>query len=71
MVILDLLDASVLAVLSGHVDVVTALCGTPDGRLLTAGGKLDATVKVWDRPQWENGHDFETGDYYSPELCRK
>ena len=38
---------SVRAVLDGHRDRVTCICPLPDGRLLTAGGKFDATVQLW------------------------
>lgn len=54
-VVVDLKAHVVLAVLQGHSDLVSCLCATPDGRLVTAGGKLDAKVKVWDQSQWEGG----------------
>lgn len=31
-----------------HSDVVRCICPLPDGSLLSAGGKLDATVRMWD-----------------------
>eukprot|EP00656_Telonema_subtile_P046083 TRINITY_DN52410_c0_g1_i1.p1 TRINITY_DN52410_c0_g1~~TRINITY_DN52410_c0_g1_i1.p1 ORF type:complete len:275 (-),score=65.24 TRINITY_DN52410_c0_g1_i1:52-876(-) len=53
--ILDLLQRAVLTVLDGHQDVVRCLCATPGARLLTAGGKHDAAVLVWDEEQWLRG----------------
>lgn len=34
--------------LVAHSDVVRYICPLPDGSLLSAGGKLDATVRMWD-----------------------
>jgi WD40 repeat protein len=31
-----------------HNDIVRCICPLPDGSLLSAGGKLDATVRLWD-----------------------
>eukprot|EP00573_Skeletonema_grethae_P004054 CAMPEP_0201704188 /NCGR_PEP_ID=MMETSP0578-20130828/42067_1 /ASSEMBLY_ACC=CAM_ASM_000663 /TAXON_ID=267565 /ORGANISM="Skeletonema grethea, Strain CCMP 1804" /LENGTH=612 /DNA_ID=CAMNT_0048192167 /DNA_START=27 /DNA_END=1866 /DNA_ORIENTATION=- len=45
--IVDTKNASMRAVLDGHRDRVTCICPLPDGRLLTAGGKFDATVQLW------------------------
>ena len=56
-VLVDLAACSVLSVLAGHRDVVRCMCGTPDGRLVTAGGKHDAKCLVWDRAQWEDGQE--------------
>ena len=44
--IVDLASCSVLVCLDGHRDAVGAMCATPNGGLLTGGGKLDATCKV-------------------------
>ena len=35
-------------VLDAHSDTVRCICPLPCGDLLTAGGKMDATVRVWD-----------------------
>ena len=41
-----------VATLTGHAgDAVTCLCPLPNGDLLTAGGKLDATLQLWSRAQ--------------------
>ena len=45
--IVDTESATVMAVLDGHRDRVTCICPLPDGTLLTAGGKFDATVQLW------------------------
>eukprot|EP00985_Skeletonema_marinoi_P009649 scaffold4492_cov138-Skeletonema_marinoi.AAC.4 len=45
--IVDTSGATVRAVLDGHRDRVTCIRPLPDGRLLTAGGKFDATVQLW------------------------
>jgi len=45
--IVDTSGAIVRAVLDGHRDRVTCIRPLPDGRLLTAGGKFDATVQLW------------------------
>ena len=37
--------------LAGHKDVVQSILPLPNGDLLTAGGKLDATTKVWSELQ--------------------
>jgi WD40 repeat protein len=34
--------------LVAHTDIVRCICPLPDGSLLSAGGKLDATVRMWD-----------------------
>lgn len=56
-VLVDLISSSVLSLLAGHKDVVRCMCSTPDGRLATAGGKMDASVVVWDRAQWEDNQE--------------
>ena len=40
--------ARIRAVLDAHSDTVRCICPLPCGDLLTAGGKMDATVRVWD-----------------------
>jgi WD40 repeat protein len=37
--------------LTGHQDAVICMCALPDGGLATGGGKMDATVRVWDGSQ--------------------
>jgi len=38
--------------LTGHTkDAVICMCELPDGGLLTGGGKMDATLQMWSRPQ--------------------
>jgi len=44
-------DTTVLFSLDGHKDVVHCLLPLPNGDLLTAGGKLDATTQIWSRSQ--------------------
>jgi WD40 repeat protein len=41
----------VLATIFGHQDPVQCLCELPNGDLLTAGGKMDATIKMWSQKQ--------------------
>jgi len=38
----------VKAILDAHLDVVHSICPLPDGSVLSAGRKMDATVRVWD-----------------------
>lgn len=44
-------DGPLLFSLDGHKDVVQCILYLPNGDLVTAGGKLDATTKVWSRSQ--------------------
>jgi WD40 repeat protein len=37
--------------LNGHKDVVSCVLPLPNGDVITAGGKLDATIKVWSQSQ--------------------
>merc|ERR1712194_282978 len=46
--IVNIQTATILAVLDSHSDTVQCLCSLPDGGILSAGGKMDATVRVWD-----------------------
>ena len=46
--IVDLDLSSVRIVLDAHSDVVNCICPLPNGGILTGGGKMDATVRVWD-----------------------
>jgi len=47
--LLDIEKGIVRAILdSHHLDIVTCICPLPDGCILTAGGKMDATVRVWE-----------------------
>ena len=46
--IIDVDRATVRAVLDAHTDIVQCICPLPDGGILTAGGKMDATVRVWE-----------------------
>lgn len=46
--LVDVRNASLRAVFDAHLDIVQCICALPDGGMLTAGGKMDATVKVWD-----------------------
>lgn len=48
--IVDLDGATVRAVLDAHSDTVRSMCPLPDGSIMSAGGKMDATVRVWDDP---------------------
>jgi WD40 repeat protein len=45
--IVDTESASVRAILNGHSDRVKCICPLPDGGILTAGGKFDATTQLW------------------------
>lgn len=45
--IVDLEKATVVASLDGHSDNVQCICPLPDGGILTAGGRMDATVRLW------------------------
>jgi WD40 repeat protein len=49
--VMDASCATFLSVLNGHKDVVQCICELPNGDLLTAGGKLDATLQLWKQEQ--------------------
>ena len=51
--LVNVASQTLLAVLVGHADIVRCLCATPDGDIITGGGKKDAKVRVWHRSQWE------------------
>jgi WD40 repeat protein len=42
---------SILVTINGHQDAVSCLCELPNGDLLTTGGKMDATIKLWSHKQ--------------------
>ena len=46
-VLVNVAKKTVQMVLNGHTDLVAVLRSLPNGDLLTAGGKKDATLKVW------------------------
>ena len=46
-IILDVITGSQMAVLSGHIGLVTSLAFSPDGTLLVSGSG-DRTIKLWD-----------------------
>jgi|AntRauTorckE5430_2_1112549.scaffolds.fasta_scaffold00963_5 WD40 repeat protein len=46
--IVDLDRGSVRVVLNAHSDAVQCICPLPNGGILTGGGKMDATVRMWD-----------------------
>ncbi|KAL7537278.1 hypothetical protein ACHAXR_008672 [Thalassiosira sp. AJA248-18] len=46
--IVDIDGATIKAVLDAHSDTVQCICRLPDGGILSAGGKMDATVRVWE-----------------------
>ena len=50
--VVDLESKSVLVMLDAHADIVTCMTLTPDGGLATAGGKRDASVRLWPRSCW-------------------
>ena len=45
--ILDTTQATVKAVLDAHKDTVQCLCPLPNGDLISAGGRMDATCRLW------------------------
>lgn len=50
--------ANVDAILNGHPqDAVQCLLGLPNGDLVTGGGKMDATLQVWNASQLKQRHD--------------
>lgn len=46
--LVDLATKTVKAVLNAHDDVVKCICPLPNGSILTAGGKMDAKVCLWE-----------------------
>lgn len=62
----------VVATINGHQDAVQCLCELPNGDLLTGGGKMDATIKMWSQQQLyernessapRSGHSGETREH--------
>ena len=47
--LVDMQQKTIRTVLKAHNDVVRGICPLPNGGLLTAGGKMDAKVLMWDR----------------------
>lgn len=60
--VVDMKEATIKAVLDAHTDTVRCMCPLPGGELLTAGGRLDATVRVWDLSAGALKEDQEEGD---------
>ena len=62
---IDRRQPSVVALLAGHSDTVQCMCELPGRALATAGGKHDATVKVWRANQWEgaSAHERSAADH--------
>jgi len=46
--IFDLDCLAIKLVLDGHSDAVQCICPLPNGDILTCGGKMDATIRVWE-----------------------
>jgi hypothetical protein len=46
--LVDLEKALIKVVLNAHSDVVQCICPLPNGGLLSGGGKMDATIRVWE-----------------------
>lgn len=51
--VVDVARQVVLVALSAHKDAVRCMCAIPDGGLATGGGKIDATVQIWDPSRWQ------------------
>ena len=47
MYILDTTQTTVKAVLDAHKDTVQCICPLPNGGIITAGGRMDATCRLW------------------------
>jgi len=45
--ILDITQATVKAVLDAHKDTVQCTCPLPNGGIISAGGRMDATCRLW------------------------
>ena len=73
---IDMNNNVVKAVFDAHRDVVNCICPLPDGGLLTAGGKMDATVRLWEPEnvtmalQNMKSEDDENEDVPTFEDCR-
>merc|ERR1711971_340556 len=47
--IIDIENGGIIkGILNAHTDIVRCICPLPDGSILTAGGKMDATVRMWE-----------------------
>ena len=68
--ITDIEKCYVRCILTGHTDVVRSLCSTPDGALVSVGGKKDATVKVWSEQFWDrtNSNNEEMNNSTLPDI---
>ena len=49
--LIDMQQKTIRTVLNAHNDVVRGICPLPNGDVLTAGGKMDAKVLMWDRDE--------------------
>lgn len=49
--LIDVIAHNVLVAIDAHQDAVRCMCATPDGGLLTGGGKHDAKVYLWQRTE--------------------
>ena len=50
--IMDTSSGTIAISLDGHKDVVSCICELPNGDLLTAGGRFDATTQRWKSSKW-------------------
>jgi WD40 repeat protein len=73
---IDMNNTVVKAIFDAHRDVVKSICPLPDGGLLTAGGKMDATVRLWEPKsvkmalEMKKSADDENDDVPIFEECR-
>jgi WD40 repeat protein len=60
--ILDLSEGKVKAALNGHAnDSVICMCELPDGALVTGGGKMDATLQLWNKETLQGNQEDSEG----------
>jgi hypothetical protein len=53
-----------LFTLDGHKDVVQCILPLPNGDIITAGGKYDATMKIWSQSQLKEAATTSTAETY-------
>jgi len=66
--ILDTKQATVKAGLDAHKDIVQCICPLPNGGIITAGGRMDATCRFWNSVDISNAIQATTDESNEEEV---